>query len=184
MSQSPARTFNILGVISLIVALGAVGVAIVVPGPTGPTGATGAAGSNGANGATGPSGIINSTTITYSGTSTDSAPTTTMAKLATIGNFTKTSASTRIEVTWDSHFSGTGGGSCDFQFRVDGVQYVPYGPIVISANGAQFSGSETRIFTGLASGNHQLTIWDRAVTATSCSENPGNFIHWATVIEF
>lgn len=57
MSQSSGRIFNILSVISLLVAAGAVGVAIGRSGPTGPTGPTGATGSTGSTGGQGPPGV-------------------------------------------------------------------------------------------------------------------------------
>ncbi len=57
MSQSSGRIFNILSVISLLVAAGAVGVALVRSGSIGPAGPTGATGPTGGQGPPGVSWI-------------------------------------------------------------------------------------------------------------------------------
>jgi hypothetical protein len=79
--------------------------------------------------------------------------------------------------------SGGAGSVCEFQLRVDGnkdtgsastgfestsgasaVLYTTFSPVAV-----------TGIFTGLAAGNHAVSIWVRAVGATECGNNNGNF---------
>jgi len=102
-----------------------------------------------------------------------------------IGTFTKSSATTGIEVVWNSHVTGSGGGYCSFHIRVDGVESVPnnLGP-TITSNGDYYPISTTDIFTGLAAGTHTITVWDRGLSSTLCWDNPGNYPHTVIVTEY
>jgi hypothetical protein len=164
-------------------------------GPQGPAGAPGPVGPQGPAGepgAAGPGATI--TTLSYSLTSIDSAPGITPKVLRTLGTFTKASAGTRIQLTWNSHVSGQGDW-CTFHLRIDGVQSdtldncgrgggcvgATIGP---RDTGIQFAVSTTDVWSGLAAGVHTVTLWDRGVNATQCIENEGNFPHHVIVTEY
>jgi len=123
--------------------------------------------------------------LTYGTGAEDAWPTSTAAELVVIGTFTQSSATTGIEVVWNSHVTGSGGGTCSFHIRVDGVESVPgnLGP-TITSNGDYYPISTTDIFTGLAAGTHTVTVWDRGLGSTSCFDNPGNYPHTVIVTEY
>ena len=150
-------------------------------GPAGPAGPTG------------PSGVITTTVVLYLGTTVDGAPSTTFTSLRTLGTFSKGSATTKVQVVWNGHVTGNVAGPtdgyCTFQVRVDGNAST-----ATSYPGATIGGavgqtpyliaSTTDIFTGLAAGTHTLTLWDRGIRMTSCTDNPGDFDHWVIVTEY
>ncbi len=122
------------------------------------------------------------TVLTFSGQTDDAAPSSTAKQLRVIGTFTKASAGTSIEIVWNSHVSGNG--YCSFHIRVDGTASpaADLGPVIYGTG--YYPVSTTNVFTGLAAGAHTIAIWDRAVAATLCSDNPGNYLKNVVVTEF
>ena len=96
----------------------------------------------------------------------------------------KSSATTGIEIIWNSHVTGSAG-FCNFHIRVDGATAIPgYLGAVIQGDNTYHPVSTTDIYTGLTAGSHAVTLWDRGVGATSCTDNPGNYTRQLIVIEY
>jgi hypothetical protein len=164
------RPLYVVGLLSLVLIAGS------CKGDMGPAGPAGATGPTGATGPGGPAAVIATTVVLYSGTTTDVAPST-FKQIRTFTTFTKVSASTTVQVVWTSHVSANGG-YCNFHVRVDGnaSPATDYGAVIAGTDpNAYYPVSTTNVFTGLAAGSHALTLWDRGVGATSCTDNPGNY---------
>lgn len=122
--------------------------------------------------------------IEYSDASDTTQVTSTYVLLRNLGSFGKSSPTSTVLLTWNTHVDAVGeaGTFCDFQLRVDGkpdsereggggraVVYVPAGtgsgssPVTVSA-----------LFTRVGGGNHTASVWVRG-TAKECLENYGNF---------
>lgn len=106
------------------------------------------------------------------------------APLRDLGSFSKTSASSTLFITWNTHVDAMGepGTFCDFQLRVDGkpdtdreggggraVVYVPP-----SSTGGSSPVTVATLFGRAGAGNHTASVWVRG-TARECMENYGNF---------
>jgi hypothetical protein len=106
------------------------------------------------------------------------------APLRTLGSFSKTSATSTVLLTWNTHVDAMGepGTFCDFQIRVDGkpdsdreggggraVVYVPP-----SSTGGSSPVTVSTLFARIGAGNHTAGVWVRG-TARECMENYGNF---------
>ncbi len=157
-------------------------------GPVGPTGPMGPTGPQGSQGIQGPAAFLGVTQLQYLNTDTESAPTDAPKLLRVIGQFTKQQAATKLEVTWNSHIDMTVSGipsvfACNFMLRIDGVG-VPSDMGAVAATLATTPVSLTRIFTGISAGTHNLEIWTRGVSVTSCIDNPGNYARYAIIREF
>jgi hypothetical protein len=144
-------------------------------GPMGPTGSTGTAGTNGTAGATGPTGptgpgASSSYTESPDLNQTSVTLTSAMAQLDNLFTFTKKSASSIIEVHFNSRvFSGTFGSGTTgavFEIRIDGNEpnYGNRGAITSSAT-HQFV-SIFSVFTSLAAGNHTVSVWGFSTDGT------------------
>jgi hypothetical protein len=101
----------------------------------------------------------------------------------TLGTFTKDSATSVIEVTWNSDVvKVTGGDYCTWHVRVDDNQSInpDSGGAQTGRLGATTTdafvtpASTTDVFSGLALGSHSLSLWLTATTAAQCQENTGN----------
>jgi collagen triple helix repeat protein len=157
-------------------------------GPVGPTGPMGPTGPQGSQGIQGPAAFLGVTQLQYLNTDTESAPTDAPKLLRVIGQFTKQQAATKLEVTWNSHIDMTVSGTpsvfaCNFMLRIDGVG-VSSDMGAVAATLATTPVSLTRIFTGISAGTHNLEIWTRGVSVTSCIDNPGNYARYAIIREF
>ena len=130
----------------------------------------------------------NITRLEYSGTVIDSTITPTYELFRTVGTFNKVAADTAIELTWNSHLTMVGTVVCDFQVRIDntaaggtGLITGPSGRAVLQTSAAP--ASVTQYFAGLPAGSHTVSIWVRGVSATSCTENDGNYTRTVFVKE-
>ena len=114
------------------------------------------------------------THLPIKGTNTDQSITFDYEPLRSVGNFTKTSASSTVKLTWSGHISRGGTtGFCDFQLRIDNAQ-----PPSLAASAVLY-GAEAPIpsiayFPNLGQGPHTVSIWVRG-NATNCIQNLGNF---------
>jgi hypothetical protein len=118
------------------------------------------------------------TQLTYSGTTTDSAPSSPAKLLRDLGTFTKLQAGTKIFVNWDSHGSGSAltFAVCNLSIRVDNAAaFTGDLGAVYKADSAYYPISLMRVFSGLGVGTHTVSIYSRGVSATTCSENDGNY---------
>jgi hypothetical protein len=126
------------------------------------------------------------TELLYNGSDVGT-PVNAFAALRTVGNFTKASGTTDIEIEWDAH-GATNGLFCHWQLRVDGVQSAGAwpGPVLYGPGGAVGVSdaplSTHAVFHGLAAGIHTVSIWFRG-SGTSCTLNRGNFTQSVLVRE-
>jgi hypothetical protein len=146
--------------------------------PPGPTGATGPAGADGADGAPGTTAV---TRLDIASTS-DNSITGTVEQLLAVGTFTKSSATSRIKLTWNGHIRGTGALDwfCDFQLRIDGAEPPGSGgrAVLYSGGGVQndSTAGATAFFNGLGAGSRAVSLWVRGSgTTLSCAVNTGSF---------
>ena len=129
----------------------------------------------------------NITRLEYNGTLTDSTVTPTYESFRTVGTFNKVAADTAIELTWNSHLTMVGTVVCDFQVRINDTAAGstglsgPSGRAVLQTSAAPVS--VTQYFAGLPAGSHTVSIWVRGVSATSCTENSGNYTRTVFVKE-
>jgi hypothetical protein len=122
--------------------------------------------------------------IEYTDSSDTSAVTSSYALLRNLGSFSKSSPTSTVMLTWNTHVDAVGepGTFCDFQIRVDGkadterdggggraVVYVPPG-----AAGGSSPVTIAALFTRVGGGNHTASVWVRG-TSRECLENYGNF---------
>ena len=106
------------------------------------------------------------------------------APLRDLGSFSKTSATSALFISWNTHIDAMGepGTFCDFQFRVDGkpdtdreggggraVVYVPP-----NSTGGSSPVTVATLFARTGAGHHTASVWVRG-TARECMENYGNF---------
>jgi hypothetical protein len=105
--------------------------------------------------------------------------------------YTKLRDTSVLKITYQDTLSGNGpltGWVCNYQARVDGntgdpgTLYTP--PILTTSTGFTNSYSSAGIFSGLPSGDHQISIWQRNVAATQCIRNSGGYITTVIVEEF
>ena len=100
-------------------------------------------------------------------------------KVRDVGNFSKASAETGVKLTWQSHVTMTGGTSCTWQIRVDGLNGVGTtdftGTQAITNSTDRESLSVVDVFSGLATGTHTVSIWVRGAGGPTCVDNSGNF---------
>jgi len=104
----------------------------------------------------------------------------------TIGTFTKDSAASSVEITWNSDIvRRVNGDFCTWHVRVDDNQSV-----AVDAGGGQTGrlgatttdsfvapASTTDVFAGLSAGLHTVSLWltgNGAATFPKCQENTGN----------
>lgn len=114
-------------------------------------------------------------------------------KLRDVGTFS--SGGGDVRVTWLSHVttlvSGSFGGGCNFQLRVDGQAagtpdaqgLVGDEVVLIAGTRADAPAATTAWFRGLTAGGHTVELWVRSVSA-QCIDNPGNFQRRVIVEEF
>jgi hypothetical protein len=149
----------------------------------GPKGSTGATGATGATGLQGVSGVTKVTRLDVV-TSSVAMPDINYQLLRDVGNITKSSATSRVKLTWNGRNQGTGSGAwfCDYQLRIDGAAPPGAGGrAVVQPVGAATSGLEpagaTAFFDGLAAGTHSVDIYVRGSTGltTNCSTAVGGF---------
>ena len=164
-------------------------------GATGPTGPTGTAGTRGATGPTGPTGltgpspVTNVNVLTYSDSRDEGTPILSYEPFRTVGTFTKTSASTRIKLTWVSHvhvFATVTDTSCDWGLFIDGNQGFNSNRAVVFTDetGAEHQAvSVTGIYFNIPAGLHTVSLQVRG-SAFSCHENFANFTRHVIVEEF
>ena len=130
-------------------------------------------------------GVLRKTVVTYNGTST-SNPGSSHSQLKVIGSFTKARANTDIEITWNSHVSGSG--HCNFQIRVNGVASPTsnFGAVINPGvgNTNYFPVSTTNVWPSLGAGTHQVTIWARGLSTPTCTDNQGNYTRQIIVTEY
>jgi hypothetical protein len=122
--------------------------------------------------------------IEYTESSDTSAVTSSYTLLRNLGTFSKSSATSTVMLTWNTHVDAVGepGTFCDFQLRVDGkadterdggsgraVVYVPPG-----ASGGSSPVTVSALYTRVGGGHHTASVWVRG-TARECLENYGNF---------
>jgi hypothetical protein len=122
--------------------------------------------------------------IEYTDGSDTSSVTASYQSLRNLGSFPKSSATSTLMLTWNTHVDALGepGTFCDFQLRVDGkpdtdrdggggraVVYVPSG-----SGGGSSPVTVTALFGRLGAGSHTASVWVRG-TARECMENYGNF---------
>jgi len=161
-------------------------------GANGTNGAVGGTGASGAAGTAGTPALYQRTDLHYTTQSTDSSPTGSYKLLETIGTFTKLNASSAITLVWTSNATGGNGSTtfCQYQLRIDGADdqgssattysgAAESGAVVYDANAAF---SLTDVFSGLATGSHTVSVWDRA-TASSCADNYHDYAHDVYVLE-
>lgn len=119
--------------------------------------------------------------VTCAGASTFSA--TAYTKIGDLGTFTKSEANSIAEVTFEGRIgaaSMTGTGA-HFELRVDGnAPSLGRARAVLRSAEAGYSGvpvSITGVFTGLAAGNHTVSMWVKASngTGTDATVDPGCF---------
>jgi TolA-binding protein len=122
--------------------------------------------------------------IEYTDSSDTSSVNARYAPLRDLGSFSKTSATSTVLLSWNTHVDAMGepGTFCDFQIRVDGrpdtereggggraVVYVPP-----TSTGGSSPVTVSTLFGRVGSGHHTASIWVRG-TARECMENYGNF---------
>lgn len=122
--------------------------------------------------------------IEYTDGSDTSSVTASYQSLRNLGSFPKSSATSTLMLTWNTHVDALGepGTFCDFQLRVDGkpdsekdggggraVVYVPP-----SSTGGSSPVTVSTLFNRVGAGNHTVSVWVRG-TARECMENYGNF---------
>ena len=120
--------------------------------------------------------------INVTGTSSISI-TSTYAKQATLGTFSKLSGDSKLEITFHGRiFVGTLTGSgAYFELRVDDNPTTLGGRTLIKSSEAGGSDgipvSMTAIFTGLGAGTRTISIWIKTTsgTGTTAMVNPGNY---------
>lgn len=158
--------------------------------PKGDKGDTGAKGNTGAKGDTGTPAVVKLTSLHYSSTDTSAAPTGTFTKVRDLGDFTKSSASTAIRLTWNAHArtDGAAGQFCQYTLRIDGADntgntsttynFDADGQVVLyigAGAAAESPLSSTVVFNSLAAGAHTVSVWNRGSATTACQLNHGNF---------
>jgi len=132
------------------------------------------------------------TRIQYGGVQVDTTVTTSWEKTTDLGVFTKAQTSTDIVLGVDGHSDqvATTSQFCHWQIRVDGLTDVGAASTVYSgtdsgnvvaygAGGAWFAQA---LFPSLSAGVHTVELWLRG-SATSCTNNKGNFTHNVIVTE-
>jgi hypothetical protein len=122
--------------------------------------------------------------VETNGSATDATVSSTYEQLDDLDSFSKAYEGTTIKLTWTDHVAtgGTPGTSfCDYQVRVDGD--VPDADARAVNYDTEQAVELTEIFSGLAAGSHDLTLWVRG-NGTSCSVNHGNFTQSVLVEEF
>ncbi len=90
---------------------------------------------------------------------------------------------TILKITYTDTVANVGPGvsTCQYQLRVDGNASSPSpgdnapAPYLSGSNIANTTLSSTGVFSGLSSGPHTLSIWQRQVSATKCVRNSGGF---------
>jgi len=122
--------------------------------------------------------------IEYTEGSDTSSVTARYVPLRNLGSFSKSSATSTVLLSWNTHVDAMGepGTFCDFQIRVDGkpdtdreggggraVVYVPP-----SSTGGSSPVTVATLFGRVGAGQHTASIWVRG-TARECLENYGNF---------
>jgi hypothetical protein len=133
--------------------------------------------------------VITTTVLNYSFASTDNAPVSSHRFLANLGTFMKQSATTKIQVVWNSSVNAPNG-ECNFQIRVDSAAMPggDFGAVLNPGTGGnlnfQVPVSTTSIFSALAAGSHTVSLWDRGLGAPSCTDNVGNYTHTVIVTEY
>jgi hypothetical protein len=120
--------------------------------------------------------------------SSSATPTGTPTLYRTFGTFTKTNASSVIEIVWNGEVSGSpiGGGLCQYQLRIDGAQgsgLDPIGAGTVDLDLRHKPVSQTSMWTGLVAGTHTVSLFLRG-TATNCSYNADNFDSTLLVKEY
>lgn len=97
-------------------------------------------------------------------------------KVLDLATYTKTVASSALEVTWAGSVEGHNGGEvsgCVFQLRVDGNPAAAGGGEVFGLNLASVSG--VAIFPGLGIGAHTIEVWAKVnvdTTSNRCTVGP------------
>jgi len=131
------------------------------------------------------------TIVKYNGETTDSSPSTTIKFLRNAGAFTKQQAGTAVKLTWIGHGS-VAGLSCFYQLRVNGqtesgTSSLTGGAIVNNYDSADENDVQqfavTAYFQDLPAGVLDIDVWDRGVSASACTLNPGNWTHTIYVEE-
>jgi hypothetical protein len=134
------------------------------------------------------------TVLSYSGSNTEASPVGTYELIRTVGNVTKASADTTLQLDWTAHhqYVGTDNSDfCQYQLRIDGLandgdsgtgfQLDQEGTVASYSANSPISASA--MFQGLAVGSHAVQIYVRG-SATSCILNRGNFNQQVVVTEF
>jgi len=150
------------------------------PGPVGPPGVPGAAGSPGAAGPPGPPGppgpsnTIGLTALNVNCTSAPSVAEDVYTKVSNVGTFTKTSAASTIEVTFNGRLSAssTTGSGVNFELRIDDVattQGRARASLRVGEIGATLSipASITGIFPALGEGPHTVSVWAAGINGSA-----------------
>jgi len=103
--------------------------------------------------------------------------------------YTKLSDTSVLKLTYQDTLSGSGpatGWVCNYQARVDGNTGDPgtdsTPPILTTSTSFTNSYGSAGIFSGLPSGDHQISIWQRNVGATQCVRNSGGYVTTVIVV--
>jgi hypothetical protein len=133
------------------------------------------------------------TRIRYFNETSTNVPSTDLVKVRDLGTFSKASASTMIKASWTSHvLVDTPVDYCAYQIRVDGadsqgstlVDDLDGTEAVVSNQTNAVPASTVSVFSGLAAGNHTVSLWVYATGPATCTENDGNFRRSVIVEEF
>ena len=162
-------------------------------GANGKNGKNGTNGTNGTNGAPGTPGVFNRTRLNWP-EGTPSTSSATFVSLRSLGTVTKQQASTVLRITVQTDVFQVGAGFCVYQVRVDGNNdsgssdaTIATGSTgteaVVDSAGNAVPATIVAVFGGLAAGSHTVAIYAADVSATSCLENSGGFLHSAFVEE-
>lgn len=162
-------------------------------GPQGTAGTTGATGATGGQGPAGASAYVRTTTVTATtGLVSDTTVTDNWDALETLGDFTKSAASTGILIHANITGRALSAGFCRYQVRVDGATILGTSNLITNSVGsAAFddAGSVTHPlaidtdFGVLPAGTHTVSIWVSGNTASGCRADPDNFKQERALIE-
>ena len=108
---------------------------------------------------------------------------------ATLGSFTKDSASTAVTATWQSHIRNAGPtGFCQFELRIDSLAPTGHTPgfggaiLYASSTTTDQQASFMGRWTGLSAGTHTVSLYLRG-SGVTCTDNFGNFQRYVYIEE-